>query len=128
MVARAFEYEDDPLKHYVRVKGWLPLCVARQKHIKRRDRRDLRYFTFCGMNAVDVFMLDLAGVIRRSRTGRFDSVCFFDRTEEVVASTLLRIPGANGFHGDFVKTVLGPPLLTTLTRLSRRGTNPVLTL
>jgi hypothetical protein len=111
MISGAFKFEDDLLKHYVRVKGWLPLCSARNRRLRRRVprlRRSLRYFTFCAVNAVDVLMLDLAGVIKRSDSGRFDSVYFFDRTLELVAQTQDRIPGSIGFHGDFLKTVLAP--------------------
>jgi hypothetical protein len=61
------------------------------------------------VNAVDVLMLDVAKVIRPSpTTGRFDTVCFFDRTVELVEQTKLRIPGSIGFAGSFVETVLTP--------------------
>ncbi len=111
MAAGAFKFEDDPLKHYVRTRGWLPLCRERHRQLqgrKPRDRRRLRYFTFCAVNAVDVLMLDVAKVIRPSAAGRFDTVCFFDRTVELVAQTQLRVPGSIGFAGSFVETVLTP--------------------
>ena len=107
----AFKYEDDPLKHYVRIKGWLPLCAERQELLQKRKakyRRRLRYFTFCAVNAVDVLMLDVAKVIHPSSTGRFDTVYFFDRTPDLVAQTQQRIPGSIGFAGRFVETVLAP--------------------
>jgi hypothetical protein len=109
MASGAFPYEEDPLKHYVRIKGWLPLCLARQRRLqKRRASRRLKYFTFCAVNAFDVIMLDVAKVIHRSKNGHFDTVCFFDRTPEFVAQTQLRIPGSIGFHADFLETVLDP--------------------
>jgi len=111
MAAGGFKFEDDLLKHYVRVKGWLPLCLERKRRLQARNtkyRRQLRYFTFCAVNAVDVLMLDLAGVIARSPTGRFDTVYFFDRSAELVAQTQQRIPGSIGFAGNFVETVLTP--------------------
>jgi hypothetical protein len=110
-MAGPFKYEDDLLKHYVRVNGWLPLCRYRYERLQGRAmkrRRRLRYFTFCAVNAVDVLMLDLANVISRSSTDRFDTVYFFDRTPEAVAQTQQRIPGAVGFVGSFVETVLEP--------------------
>src|SRR5436305_1707589 len=107
----AFKYEDDLLKHYIRVHGWLPLCQTRKQLLQQRRprlRRRLRYFTFCAVNAVDVLMLDVANVINRSRTDKFDTVFFFDRTPELVFQTQLRIPGSYGFAGKFVETVLSP--------------------
>jgi len=113
MVARAvktFAYEDCLFKHHVRMHGWLPLCKQRLKLVKdgprQRSQRRLRYFTFCAIGAVDVLMLDVAKVLSRSTTDRFDTVVFFDRSPEAVDETLKRIPGAVGFNGDFVDLVL----------------------
>ncbi len=130
MVAGAFKFEDDLLKHYVRIHGWLPLCAERQQRLQKRKaklRRRLKYFTFCAVNAVDVLMLDIAKVIHRSANDRFDTVYFFDRTPELVAQTQLRIPGSIGFAGSFVDTVLAPldaidPLAAPATE---RDTKPV---
>src|SRR6266851_4521137 len=109
MVPGAFKYENDLLKHYVRVRGWLPLCAERQRRLKKRKpKRRLKYFTFCAVNAVDVLMLDVADIIARSTTGRFDTVYFFDKTADLVAQTKRRIPGSIGFAGNFVETVLDP--------------------
>ncbi|MEK6286175.1 MAG: hypothetical protein AABO57_10575 [Acidobacteriota bacterium] len=106
-----FKYEDDLLKHYVRLEGWLPACKRRQRFVrsaasKPKSLRRLRYFTFCAVGAVDVLMLDVEKVIRVSSDGRFDTVAFFDKDPESVAETLKRIPGANGFPGDFTTIVL----------------------
>ena len=51
-------------------------------------------------------MLDVANIIRPSNDGRFDTVAFFDRNQEFVYETQKRIPGANGFPGDFTSVVL----------------------
>ena len=105
----AFKFEDDPIKHYVRVNGWLPLCRKRHRNLQARPakrRRRLKYFTFCAVNAVDVLMLDVANVIHRSSTERFDTVYFFDKTPALVAQTQMRIPGSIGFAGSFLDTVL----------------------
>src|SRR5260370_41901290 len=127
MQAVVCKFEDDHVKQYVRTRGWLPLCRERHRQLqgrKPRDRRRLRYFTFCAVNAVDVLMLDVAKVIRPSAAARFDTVCFFDRTVELVAQTQLRVPGSIGFAGSFVETVLTPltaanPLASTAVE---RGT------
>jgi hypothetical protein len=51
-------------------------------------------------------MLDVAGVLRRSNSGKFDSVVFFDRDAQSVFETQQRIPGAIGFPGNFTEVVL----------------------
>lgn len=102
-----FNFEQDLLKHYVRKHGWLPLCQERLRQVKETGaRRRIRYFTFCAIGAVDVLMLDIAKIVTCSDSGRFDNVVFFDRTNEGVASTQKAIPGAIGFPGDFLNTVL----------------------
>jgi hypothetical protein len=106
----SFSYWDDPLKHYVRMEAWLPLCRARLEKIRqvlyKHQPRRLRYFTFCATTAIDVLMLDVDQIIRRDANGRFDNVTFFDYTPENVVETNKRIPGAIGFSGDFINTVL----------------------
>jgi hypothetical protein len=103
-------FDEDILKHYVRTKGWLPACQRRLTRLrsgrKAREQRRLRYFTFCAVGAVDVLMLDVAQIVRQSTNNRFDTVCFFDKSREDVVETQRRIPGAIGFPGDFVTTVL----------------------
>jgi hypothetical protein len=106
----SFKYETDLLKHYVRLNVWLPAAKERLRRIRagarrQADQRRMKYFTFCAVGAIDVLMLDVAKVVRRSESGRFDTVVFFDATEERVLATRARIPGAIGFHGDFVDTV-----------------------
>jgi hypothetical protein len=107
--AGVFAFEDCPLKHYVRKEVWLPLSKERLKAIRRVAKgkpRRLRYFTFCAVGALDVLLLDREKVVQKSETGEFDNVYFFDRDEDSVVETRKRIPGANGFPGDFVKVVL----------------------
>lgn len=110
-VPGAFQYETCLLKHHVRANVWLPMAKEQLKAIRadaksEKDKRRLRYFTFCAVGAIDVLMLDLAKVIRTSENGRFDTIYFFDKDDERVAETTRRIPGAIGFVGDFVDTVL----------------------
>jgi hypothetical protein len=51
-------------------------------------------------------MLDVARIVGPSASGRFDSVCFSDKSERDVVETQRRIPGAIGFPGDFIRIVL----------------------
>src|SRR5579863_23419 len=104
-----FKYEDCPLKHYVRLEGWLPFARRRLKALranrKPSQQRGLRYFTFCAVGAIDVLMLEVAKVIKKN-DGRFDNVVFFDRTDDQVLETQRRIPGAIGFPGKFTPIVI----------------------
>ena len=109
MAAQGFTFENCPLKHYVRVKGWLPHCKARKEANESLDpskHRRLRYFTFCAIGAVDVLMLNVAKIIRPSEEEKFDTVVFFDREPDAVLETQKRIPGAIGFPGNFIDVVL----------------------
>lgn len=106
----SFKFPDDPLKHAVRLDGWLPLCHDRLERIRQirltKGQRRLRYFTFCASTAIDVLMLDVHNIIRQNSVGRFDNVTFFDYEPEDIIETNKRIPGAVGFSGDFIDTIL----------------------
>jgi hypothetical protein len=103
-----FKYERDLLKHFIRTDGWLPLCRQRRKKIRykvtAKNLRDLRYFTFCAVGAIDVLMLDVNNILNPTQQG-FETVVFFDKDRESVIETQTRIPGSVGFVGDFVKLV-----------------------
>ena len=103
-------YDSCLLKHYVRNHGWLPLCQERLAIVRQaqsdRNQRRIYYFTFCAIGAVDVLMLDIARIVTRSASGRFDNVVYFDRTVEDVEKTQKAIPGAVGYPADFFSTVL----------------------
>jgi len=58
------------------------------------------------VSAIDVLMLDVAKIIRRSNNDKFDTVFFFDQKNEYIVETQRRIPGAIGFPGNFVDMVL----------------------
>jgi hypothetical protein len=112
-MADGFAFENCLLKHYIRKEVWLPKCKRRLNVIKhaagKKQARRLRYFTFCAVGALDVLLLDREKILKRSANKEFDTVYFFDRDEDAVAETRKRIPGANGFPGDFVKVLLETP-------------------
>jgi hypothetical protein len=107
-----FAFENCLYKHHVRLKEILPLCVERLKYIRSnsttRTKRRIKYFTFCAVGALDVFVLLDGKVIKLSKNGKFDTVYFFDLNEELVHKTYLSIPGAIGFPGKFTDVVLWP--------------------
>lgn len=103
-----FTFEDCLLKHYVRKEVWLPFCREQLRKIRKtglRNPRRLRYFTFCAVGALDVLLLDRERIIRKSSNNEFDTVVFFDKDRESIIETQKRIPGANGFPGDFAEIV-----------------------
>src|SRR2546423_4463299 len=103
------DYSTDIFKHYVRSEGWLPACRQQARAIRNRSKKfPLRYFTFCAADAIDVFMLERAGILRRSEeTGRLEGVFFCERNEEDFGriADLIGSP-AQGFQGEFERIVL----------------------
>ncbi len=104
-----FNYETDPLKHYVRKHGWLTAARQQKRVIKNRSKRiPLRYFTFCASEAIDVFMLEREGILERSEdTGRLEGVyfCEMDLNNFGIIADLIGSP-EQGFQGEFEKIVL----------------------
>lgn len=102
------DYATDVLKHYVRKNGWLPACREQRGAVSPSKQNPLRYFTFCAAEAIDVFMLERAGILRRSNdNGRLESVFFCERDEEVFGK-IARLIGSpdQGFQGEFEDIVL----------------------
>lgn len=102
-------FEEDPLKHYVRKNGWLAAAKQQKKVIRSRSKKiPLRYFTFCAVGAIDVFMLELAGILKRSeKTGYLEGVyfCEEDPVDYTRITNLLGLE-AQGFLGKFERIVL----------------------
>ena len=102
-------YEKDPLKHYVRIDGWLKAIQQQKEAIANRlEEIPLRYFTLCAAQAIDVFMLERKGILNRSEeTGRLEGVYFCERDDENFGkiASLIGSP-ENGFHGTFEDIVL----------------------
>lgn len=103
------DYSSDLPKHFVRTRGWLPACQQQVQAVANRTKRiPLRYFTFCAAEAIDVFMLERAGIIRRSEvSGRLEGVYFCERNAEDfgIIAGLIGSPD-QGFQGEFEKIVL----------------------
>ncbi len=103
------DYSSDILKHFVRRNGWLPACKEQSHTIRNRSQKiPLRYFTFCATQAIDVYMLEREGILRRStQTGRLEGVYFCEKDPEDFGkiANLIGSPD-QGFLGDFEKIVL----------------------
>jgi len=61
------DYDKDCFKHCVRYHGWLPACKWYKEH-KRNG--GLKYFTLCAKQAIDVFMLEMEGLLQRDEEDR----------------------------------------------------------
>ena len=87
------------------------LTAARQQKqaIKRRSKKiPLRYFTFCAKNAIDIFMLEREGILKRSEeTGPMEGVYFCEKKERDFEKIekLIGLP-QRGFRGSFEDIVL----------------------
>lgn len=103
------DFETDPLKHYVRRHGWLAAAKRQKWTIRKRSKKiPLRYFTFCASKAIDVFMLEREGILKRSgETGRLEGVYFCEENDEDFGriADLIGNP-ENGFLGTFEDIVL----------------------
>lgn len=106
-------WDDYPLKHYVRYRGWLPACEHRWRLVDAQVRSrgnartvPLKYFTFCAADAVDVFMLVQAGVIPEAVRSRGFETVYFCEEDELEYERIVSLIGQNGFQGKFQDIVL----------------------
>ena len=88
------DYSSDILKHYVRRNGWLPACKEQSHTIRNRSPKiPLRYFTFCAAQAIDVFMLEHEGILKRStQTGRLEGIYFCEKNAVKYGKKLSKNP------------------------------------
>lgn len=60
-----WDIDEHYAKHCVRYYGWLPASVS---YKGKNDVKAIKYFTLCGVKALDVFTLEMAGVLTRDKT------------------------------------------------------------
>src|SRR5262249_25642371 len=107
------DYDNDVIKHHVRLDGWLKAYEYRSKQVRRatnggRRSRPLTYFTFCASNAIDIFMLERAKLIRREKkSSRVENVYFCESKEEDFQKIVSLLGSAEaGFMEQFEEFVL----------------------
>ncbi|MCJ7805026.1 hypothetical protein MUP35_04840 [Patescibacteria group bacterium] len=78
-------------KHCARYYGWLPASIAYKKEIKEKP---LKYFTLCAKAAIDVFMLEKEGVLKRDQNKKLPNViiCESEEKDAVEIFNLVRPP------------------------------------
>jgi hypothetical protein len=87
----------DPVKHFVRVYGWLPAAEKRLHRIlsERRSRRFATYFTFPGEYAIDVLLFAEKGIIEETGVG-FPSVVYCESRPGVLSEINRRLGKCKG--------------------------------
>lgn len=107
------DYDTDPIKHFVRYDGWLEACRLQHRNVQSairagRRKQPFSYFTFCASNAIDVFMLEKAGLLRRDEeSGRLNHIYFCEKDDREFEQVVNLIKSDEaGFKGDFKKFVL----------------------
>lgn len=109
---KKIDYETCPAKHHVRLKGWMSDCNWQNSKVLRQIKNKLRkqpftYFTFCASQAVDVYMLEMYGLLARDENDRLNTVYFCERVEEEFEKINSQIRSDKaGFFGEFEKIVL----------------------
>lgn len=85
------DYDKHYPKHCVRYYGWLPACKALKELI---ERESIKYFTLCAKQAIDVFMLELEGILLRDQNRKLPNViiCEKERRDAVEIFNLVRPP------------------------------------
>ncbi len=114
MARGRYEGDNDLRKHMVRLRCWLPAIEEMAQHVAdeierkvRLGERPLRYFSFPGAGALDIFFLHKRGLLSTSNEGRFCSVYYCERD----ASVYQKLSGllgaeAEGFQGMLEEVVL----------------------
>jgi len=115
-VISRINYDVDIAKHFVRLNGWLPAAGYRASRVGAN--RDPKYLTFCAANAIDVFLLEQEGHVKRDpKTSRLNSVYFCERTPDDFGTISSLIgSGHQGFLGDFAEIVLFEDTQATVGR------------
>ena len=78
-------YDEYYAKHCARYYGWLAASKEYHKQIKRKS---LKYFTLCAEEAIDVFMLELEGVLLRDQNKKLPNVVICEKEPRDAAEIL----------------------------------------
>jgi len=70
------DYNSYYAKHVVRYRAWLP---AIKSLLPESGHKILKYFTLCAKDAIDVFMLEKTGILRRNKNGSLGNIVICER-------------------------------------------------
>lgn len=87
-----------PVKHYVREAGWLK-AARNRKDLLKGKKRELRYFTLCSLEAIDIKTLYKYGILNRDQLG-YPSTYFCEWDSELIEE-IARVVGSNYWFGSF---------------------------
>lgn len=65
------DWDNRFIKHYVRRDGWLPASI---EYCSQIGKPSIKYFTLCDTQAIDIFMLEKAGILKRDPNGKLPNV------------------------------------------------------
>ena len=84
----------DPVKHFVRVHGWLSAAIEKTLDIRSEKRRGksrfAKYFTFPGEHAIDVLLFSERGIIEETKVG-FPGVVYCESRFETLTEINKRL-------------------------------------
>ena len=87
MSPKYIDYDKYYGKHCARYYGWLPASKEYKDQIKRIPK----YFTLCGAQAIDVFMLECENVLVRDKNKKLPNVIVCEDQEEAWIEILNRV-------------------------------------
>jgi hypothetical protein len=79
------EYDLYDAKHFARYRGWLPASKA---FVRESGKTTIKYFTLCAAQAIDVFMFEREGLLRRDDQDQLHDVVICEKNEEIVPEIL----------------------------------------
>jgi hypothetical protein len=102
------DFRTDLAKHFVRVEGWLTACEYRSQQTAPRP---IRYFTLTTTDAIDVFLLEKHGILRRDPEYGFASQVYFCECLPIEFGRIAGVVGTpeNGFQGDLFELLTYEP-------------------
>lgn len=85
MTKHSSDWDSNIPKHFVRLRGWLPACLEIKNLL---EPNQIKYFTLCAKQAIDIFMLEKEKVLQRDAGNKLPDVIICERKEPDAAEIL----------------------------------------
>lgn len=85
MNAQGWNWDEHYAKHCVRYYGWLPESVS---YKKRYAVKTIKYFTLCGVKALDIFTFEKGKVLTRDNRKKLPNVVICEEKNDLVIEIL----------------------------------------